>query len=119
MTVSDRPCSWRATRCAVVPMSSRTVSPSLISSAQRAAMASFSADPRPRDLGERVVAVGGGDGAAVHPAQPALAVELDEVAPDGRLADAEPLGQAGHGGGPVGPQGCAGSAHDVARGAWQ
>ena len=62
-------------------------------------------DSHLRDVDEGVVAVAGEDGAAVDPPEQPLAVELAQVASDGRFTGAEQLRQAGHGGGTVGAQG--------------
>jgi len=56
------------------------------------------------DVREGLVAPVDGERTAVHPGEPALGVQLLEVAPDGGLADAELPGQHLDAPGPIGPE---------------
>ena len=87
--------------------------PSLISSAQRRAIASFSADAHLGDLGEGLVAVVDGTAPPCTRVSRPSSSELDQVAPDGGVTGLQLLGEIGHGGGAIGAQDAQRSTRDV------
>ena len=92
-TVISRPRSRVASSCIVVPMSRSSTSPSRTSAAAACGNGVLVGVRSGRHLGKGRLGRGPAPGTAAHPADSALPGQVSQVAPHGRLADAQRGGQ--------------------------